>query len=92
MEVVADGPHYQAVLRYEETRVTGEPAASQDTALERLIVILQRQGYRQLKTQIIFRDGTYLGSQDPWTEYADPPSPQPTLLAAVRSWFQRVSA
>ena len=89
VEVPADGPQYRAVLRYEDTRVTGEPGASPAVALERLIAMLQRQGYRQLKSQISFRDGTYLGSQEPWTEYADPPPPQPTLFAALRSWFQR---
>lgn len=89
VEVVAEGALYRAVLRYEATRVDGEPAASQDNALEGLIAILQARGYRQLKSQVSFRNGDYLGSRDPWIEYADPPPPQPTLIAALRSWFQR---
>ena len=89
VDVVADGAHYRAVLRYEQSRVAGEPAASRDSALEGLIAILHDQGYRQLKTQTSFRDGMYRGSQDPWTEYADPPPPQPTVFAALRNWLQR---
>lgn len=87
VEVVSVDRQYRAILRYEAARIVTE-AASQDAALERLIAALQRQGYRQLKTQISFRDGTYLGSRDPWTEYADPP-PRSTFFAALRSWFQR---
>jgi hypothetical protein len=89
VQVVADGTQYRAILRYENTCVSGDPATSHDSALERLIASLHDQGYRQLKSQMSFRDGTYLGSRDPWTEYADPPPSQPTLFAALRSWFHR---
>jgi hypothetical protein len=88
VDVVANGLHYRAVLRYEQTHAAGDPAESPDAAVERLIVRLHGDGYRQLKTQISFRDGTYLGSREAWTEYADPP-PQRRLFAALRSWFQR---
>ena len=88
VDVVAEERHYRATLRYEAVRIVAE-AASQDAALERLIVTLQGQGYRQLKTQISFRNGLYLGSRETWTEYPDPPPASRSLLAALRSWLPR---
>jgi hypothetical protein len=64
---------YRAILRYETVRVASEPAPTQGEALQSLIRTLQAQGYRQLKTQISFRNGVYLGARELWIEYADPP-------------------
>jgi hypothetical protein len=84
------GEGYRALLRYESVRVTTETHPTQDDALTILIQTLHVQGYRQLKTQRSFRNGTYLGSQELWVEYQDPPQPEPErsgLLGKVLSWF-----
>jgi hypothetical protein len=67
----ADGG-YQAILRYETTRVVTTAQATPGAALEELIRTLQGQGYSQLRSQLSVREGTYLGSQEPWVEYPDP--------------------
>ena len=65
---------YQAILRYETTRVVTTAQATPGAALEELIRTLQGQGYSQLRSQLSVREGTYLGSQEPWIEYPDPAS------------------
>ena len=67
----ADGG-YQAILRYETTRVATTPRDTPLAALEELIRTLQGQGYSQLRSQLSVREGTYLGSREPWIEYPDP--------------------
>lgn len=67
----ADGG-YQAILRYETTRVVTTAQATPGAALEELIHTLQGQGYSQLRSQLSVREGAYLGSQEPWIEYPDP--------------------
>ena len=67
----ADGG-YHAILRYETTRVVTPAQATPGAALEELIQMLQGQGYSQLRSQLSVRQGTYLGSQEPWIEYPDP--------------------
>ncbi len=67
----ADGG-YQAILRYETTRVVTTTQVTPGAALEELIRMLQGQGYSQLRSQLSVREGTYLGSQEPWIEYPDP--------------------
>lgn len=67
----ADGG-YQAILRYETTRVVSGAYDTPRAALEELIRILQEQGYSQLRSQLSVREGAYLGSQEPWIEYPDP--------------------
>ena len=64
---------YQAVLQYETTRVVTAAQATPGAALKELIHTLQGQGYSQLRSQLSVREGTYLGSQEPWIEYPDPP-------------------
>ena len=66
------GEGYQAILRYETTRVVTAAHDTPGTALEELIRTLQGQGYSQLRSQLSVREGTYLGSQEPWVEYPDP--------------------
>jgi hypothetical protein len=63
---------YQAILRYETTRVVTTAQATPGAALEELIRTLQGQGYSQLRSQLSVRQGAYLGSQEPWIEYPDP--------------------
>ena len=67
----ADGG-YQAILRYETTRVVTTAQDTAGAALEELIRTLQGQGYSQLRSQLSVREGIYLGSQEPWIEYPDP--------------------
>ena len=91
VNLVHEDDRYRAFLRYETTRLVTEPADSQETALHLLVGTLHQQGYRQLKTQVSFRNGTYLGSTESWVEYPDPvPVSQPTgLMASIRHWFHR---
>lgn len=79
-----------AILRYETVRISTEPQPAQDAALLALIQVLHRQGYRQLRTQVSFRDGIYLGSQEMWVEYQDPaPPPKPEgLLTRIIGWLR----
>ena len=63
---------YQAILRYETTRVVTTAQATPGAALEELIRTLQGQGYSQLRSQLSVRQGAYLGSLEPWIEYPDP--------------------
>jgi hypothetical protein len=67
------GGGYQAILRYETTRVVTTAFDTPGAALAELICTLQGQGYSQLRSQLSVREGTYLGSQEPWIEYPDPP-------------------
>lgn len=67
----SDG-RYQAILRYETTRVMTTAYDTPGAALEELIRMLQGQGYSQLRSQLSVREGAYLGSQEPWIEYPDP--------------------
>jgi len=86
-----DGEGYRAILRYETLRAMTEAHPTQHAALTILIQRLQAQGYRQLKTQMSFRDGVYLGSQELWVEYPDPPEAEPEqtgLLGRMLSWFR----
>ena len=80
-ERVAEG--YRAILRYETILCEAGPQQTQDDALRILIQTLQSDGYRQLRTQMSFRSGLYLGSQELWVEYPDPvPEPQPLGFVA----------
>ena len=63
---------YQAILRYETTRVATIAQDTPGAALAELIRTLQGQGYSQLRSQLSVREGAYLGSQEPWIEYPDP--------------------
>lgn len=92
VDLMHEEGRYRASLRYETTRIVAEPADNQEAALHLLIALLHGQGYRQLKTQISFRSGTYLGSRESWMEYPDPPSVAQRgagLLTTIRNWFHR---
>jgi hypothetical protein len=90
----ADGG-YQAILRYETTRVVTAAYDTPRAALEELIRILQEQGYSQLRSQLSVREGAYLGSQEPWIEYPDParqPETPDGLISKFFSWFIRYTS
>ncbi len=83
---------YQAILRYETTRVATIPHNTPEAALEELIRTLHGQGYSQLRSQLSVREGTYLGSREPWIEYPDPvrqPETPDGLIGKFFSWFNR---
>jgi len=92
VELVQENRQYRGTLRYEAAHVVTAPTDSEEASLQLLIATLHGQGYRQLKTQISFRNGIYLGSRECWIEYPNPPHPserQGGLLAAIRNWFHR---
>ncbi len=76
----------RAVLRYETTRVT-VAEATHAAALSALIRCLHEQGYRQLRTQLSFREGEYLGNREPWIEYPDPRPVQVRWWERLARWF-----
>jgi hypothetical protein len=90
VEFVQAGECFCAILRYETVRISTEPQPAQEAALFALIQALHQQGYRQLRTQVSFRSGIYLGSQELWVEYQDPaPPPKPEgLLTKIAGWFR----
>ena len=93
VEFERDHDRYRAILRYESTRIMTEPAPTQNVALLVLIRTLHTRGYRQLKTQMSFRNGAYLGSQESWIEYPDPPpAPSSGPLAKIVNWFRQHAA
>ena len=88
----ADGGGYQAVLRYETTRVVTTAQDTPKAALAELIRTLQGQGYSQLRSQLSVRESTYLGSQEPWVEYPDParqPETPDGLISKLFGWLRR---
>jgi hypothetical protein len=83
---------YQAILHYETTHVVTVARATPVAALEELISTLQGQGYSQLRSQLSVKEGTYLGSQEPWVEYPDPePKPEMPdgLIGKFFGWIRR---
>jgi hypothetical protein len=90
VELKRAGDQYLAVLRYETVRITTDPHPTQNDALTVLIQTLHRQGYRQLRTQKSFHNGLYLGSQELWVEYPDPPPEEQSegLLGKIMAWFR----
>jgi hypothetical protein len=82
---------YRAAWRYEAAHLMTDFTDSEEAALQLLVATLHGQGYRQLKTQASFRHGTYLGSQESWVDYPDPPQvpPKTGLMAVFRRWFHR---
>ena len=88
----ADRGGYQAILRYETTRVVTTAQDTPEAALAELIRTLQGQGYSQLRSQLSVRESTYLGSQEPWVEYPDParqPETPDGLISKLFGWLRR---
>ena len=88
VEFIRTASGCQATLRYESTRIVTPEAPGPAEALQQLILLLQRQGYTQLRSQQSYRDGIYLGSQESWVEYPDRPVDQPVGLAGLfKRWL-----
>lgn len=68
-EHVGDG--YRAVFRYEAEFLATDEKATREAALAELVRMLQARGYSQLRSQVSFKNGAYLGSQQPWVEHPD---------------------
>lgn len=85
---------FRAIFRYETLALEGAGAGSAAAALAEMVRVLQERGYRQLRTRLIFRGGDYLGSQEPWVEYADPeqaPRPAEGVFGLVRRLWGRLT-
>ena len=93
VEFKRTGEQFQALLRYEAVRVITPPHSTQDAALLALIETLHARGYRQMRTQMSFRNGIYLGSQARWIEYPDPPrEAEPAgWLTRLAGWIRHPS-
>ncbi|CAE6773598.1 hypothetical protein [Nitrospira defluvii] len=88
VEFLRTSSGFQASLRYEAVHLLTPAAASTADALQQLIHLLHEQGYTQLRSQQSYRDGIYLGSQEPWIEYPDrQPEPELGLLGLLKKWF-----
>jgi len=89
--IQATAAGFQARLTYERHTIVSEVQATGDQALHLLIATLHHHGFRQLKTQMSFRGGVYLGSQELWVEYPDPPPEVKArgVLSTIASWFRR---
>ena len=76
VELSEQGGTFLAVFRYEKNRVEIEGQDSEASSLVALISQLQGQGYTQLQTRLLFKQETYLGTQELWTIYPDPDQPE----------------
>jgi hypothetical protein len=85
VEVRRECDRYRALLRYEQLHLSTFWHEAYDEAIGDLIQLLQDRGYRHLKSRASFRGETYLGSQEPWIEHADPPEP-----AERSTWLSRL--
>ena len=70
--VSPEGVHVD--LQYETFHVIIGPVPTEEQALRELVQELQRRGYSQLRHQRLFVGERYLGSQEIWVDYPDPPS------------------
>ncbi len=88
----AESQRFVARLSYERTLVMGESSETPGGAVVHLVHALHAHGYRQIRSRRSFKGEEYLGSQEPWVEYPDPP-PTPrgvgALLERVMGWFRK---
>jgi hypothetical protein len=91
VEVRCEGALYCATLRYESLVIKGEGRQAADAALSEVVQRLQTRGYTQLRSQLSFRVGQYLGAQEPWVEYPDLHRSEEDA-AGVRGWIKRIGA
>ena len=63
---------YCSALQYEKLFLTSAGLGTKEEALLWIVQALQSRGYRQLRSRLSFRGGTYFGSLEAWIEYPDP--------------------
>jgi hypothetical protein len=84
------GGCFQASLEYEKLLLKTESRETKEAALSELVRCLHESGFRQLRSRLSFRSGSYLGSGEPWVEYTDPePQPYEGWLTRLRQSWQR---
>ncbi len=91
-DLVPDAQGYVARLQYERTLVVGERSDTAGGAVAHLVLALHTRGYRQIRSRLSFKGEEYLGSQEPWVEYPDPPPPPRgvgAILSKVMGWFRK---
>ena len=87
---------FRAILRYEQTLVRTDPREVTAQAIDDLVRLLRERGYTQLRSRRNFQGAAYLGTQEPWIEYADPDGPPEDermpqdQLARRTGWIARV--
>ncbi len=88
VEFLRTSSGYQATMRYESARIVAPEAPGTAEALQQLILLLQQQGYTQLRSQQSYRDGIYLGSQELWVDYPDRPAETEVgIWGLLKKWF-----
>lgn len=88
VDVEPAGEGHRAVLRYETIRIATDTLPTPEAAVRRLIELLHAEGYRQLRSQMSFRGGVYLGARELWVEYPDPQPRTDGWWARVAGWFR----
>ena len=84
---------YRATLQYEKLCLASDACATRAEALLWLVKALHTRGYRQLRSRLNFRGGTYLGGLEGWIEYPDPVEETPchrTLLQKMGGLWERL--
>lgn len=87
-ELHAEDHGYRSWLRYEGIVVTSQPSDSPRGAVSQLVAALHAKGYTQLRTRLSFKGEEYLGSQEPWVEYPDPPPKR--VATRFGDWLRRL--
>ena len=82
-----EGGYYSA-LQYEKLSLTSSGLSTKEQALLWVVQELQSRGYRQLRSRLSFRGGTYFGSLEAWTEYPD----QEQATGPPQSLLERLGA
>jgi hypothetical protein len=84
---------YCSTLQYEKLCLTSAGLGTKEEALLWIVQALHSRGYRQLRSRLSFRGGTYFGSLEAWVEYPDPDEamgPPPNLLQRLRGLWQHL--
>jgi hypothetical protein len=93
VEINAVEGGYCSALQYEKLCLTSSEFVTKGEALLWAVQALHGRGYRQLRSRLSFRGGTYFGSLEAWIEYPDPEEPTAfpqTLLQRLRALWQHL--